>query len=61
MIQKDKIYEALTRVDKNMLKLDTAIDETYKILNSPPKDIKQADLIKNLERFNGNFIIQTEK
>ena len=59
MIQKDKIYEALTRVDKNMLKLDTAIDETYKILNSPPKDFKLADLIKNLERFNGNFIIQT--
>jgi wyosine [tRNA(Phe)-imidazoG37] synthetase (radical SAM superfamily) len=59
MIQKHKVYEALCRVDKNMLKLDTAIEETYKILNSPPKDFSLDKLLINLERFQGNFIIQT--
>jgi wyosine [tRNA(Phe)-imidazoG37] synthetase (radical SAM superfamily) len=59
MIQKDSVYEALCRVDKNMLKLDTAIEETYKILNSPPKDFRMDNLIRNLQRFKGNFIIQT--
>jgi wyosine [tRNA(Phe)-imidazoG37] synthetase (radical SAM superfamily) len=58
-IHKNKVYEALCRVDKNMLKLDTAIEETYITLNSPPKDFSLQQLIKNLERFQGNFIIQT--
>ena len=59
MIQSDKVYEALCKVDKNMLKLDTAIEETYKILNSPPKEFSLQKLIENLQRFKGNFIIQT--
>ena len=59
MIHKNKIFEALSRVDRNMLKLDSAIEETYRLINSPPEDFKLKKLYENLDRFKGNFIIQT--
>ncbi len=59
MIHNDKVFEALSRADRNMLKLDSAIEETFRLINSPPKDFSLEKLIVNLQRFKGNFIIQT--
>jgi wyosine [tRNA(Phe)-imidazoG37] synthetase (radical SAM superfamily) len=58
-ITKPVIKAALLKVDKNILKLDSAIDSTIKILNQPRININVEDLIKNLALFNGKLIIQT--
>jgi wyosine [tRNA(Phe)-imidazoG37] synthetase (radical SAM superfamily) len=58
-ITKPAIKAALLKVDQNILKLDSAINETIRIHNQPNTDIKADELIKNLQQFNGKLIIQT--
>ena len=53
------IKAALLKVDKNILKLDSAFDSTVKIHNQPRVNIKVEELINNLAGFNGKLIIQT--
>lgn len=59
-IGKEKVFETLKKVDNNILKLDSAIIDTVRLLdrpNSPSYSIeKQIELFK---RFDGNFIMQT--
>ena len=59
MIHNNRIFNALKKVEKNILKLDSANEETIKILNKPFTGFNVNDTIKNLKRFNGNFILQT--
>jgi wyosine [tRNA(Phe)-imidazoG37] synthetase (radical SAM superfamily) len=54
-----EIREALLKIDKNILKLDSAIDSTIKIHNQPRSEIVAEELIKSLAAFNGKVIIQT--
>ena len=54
-----KVKEALVKVDRNILKLDTGIEKTYKVLNQPPPGFKLAKIIDNLKLFKKNLIIQT--
>jgi wyosine [tRNA(Phe)-imidazoG37] synthetase (radical SAM superfamily) len=58
-VTKPKIKAALLKVDKNILKLDSAFDSTIEILNQPRIKINVEDLIKELIKFKGNLIIQT--
>ncbi len=53
------IREALLRVDKNILKMDSGFDLTVRVHNQPRVNIKVAELIENLKSFNGQLIIQT--
>lgn len=57
---KQSVFEALQKVDNNILKLDSAILSTVQLLdrpNSPSYTVeKQVDLFK---KFEGNFILQT--
>jgi wyosine [tRNA(Phe)-imidazoG37] synthetase (radical SAM superfamily) len=53
------IKEALLKVDQNILKLDSGFDLTVTVHNQPRVNIKVAELIENLSRFNGQLIIQT--
>ncbi|MDR1882162.1 MAG: radical SAM protein [Prevotella sp.] len=57
---KQKVFDALSKVDHNILKLDSAILDTARLIdrpNSPEYSIeKQIELFK---RFNGDFIMQT--
>ncbi|MBB4037599.1 wyosine [tRNA(Phe)-imidazoG37] synthetase (radical SAM superfamily) [Dysgonomonas hofstadii] len=59
-IDKEKVFETLKKVDNNILKLDSAIIATARLIdrpNAPSYSIeKQIELFK---RFNGNFIMQT--
>jgi len=54
-----KVREALVMVDRNILKLDTGIEKTYKVLNQPPPGFKLTNIIDNLKLFKKNLIIQT--
>lgn len=53
------IKAALLKVDKNILKLDSAFDSTVKIHNQPRVNINVEELINNMVGFNGKLIIQT--
>ena len=59
-IGKEKVFETLKKVDNNILKLDSAILDTVRLIdrpNAPSYSIeKQIELFK---RFDGNFIMQT--
>lgn len=59
-IGKEKVFEALKKVDNNILKLDSAFIDTVRLIdspNSPNYNVeKQVELFK---RFNGDFILQT--
>lgn len=58
-ITQPQIKAALLKVDKNILKLDSAFDSTIKLHNQPRIQINAAELIDNLAGFNGKLIIQT--
>jgi wyosine [tRNA(Phe)-imidazoG37] synthetase (radical SAM superfamily) len=59
MIHKKDIRKALLKVDQNILKLDSAIESTFNLLNQPPKDFSFSRMLDDLKLFDGNFILQT--
>ena len=59
-IHKPQVFRALNKVDNNILKFDSAIDRTMKLMNCPVgKHINVAWFIENLKKFEGKLIIQT--
>jgi len=58
-IKNEAIKAALLKVDKNILKLDSAFDATVKIHNQPKVSPDVKGLIDTLASFNGKVIIQT--
>ncbi len=59
MIDRDSVCRALCRVDNNILKLDSAIDRTMRIINQPRGNRPVAETVELMKRFNGQLIIQT--
>lgn len=59
-IGKQKVFDTLKKVDNNILKLDSAIIDTVRLIDRPNSSEysiqKQIELFK---RFEGNFIMQT--
>lgn len=59
-ITHEDIFNALNKVDNNILKLDAGTDELVRKIDQPiSKSFNLVDLVKQLKRFNGNLIIQT--
>ena len=59
MIWKDEVRTALAKVDNNIQKLDSAKDETVKIINQPQGRYSVAKVIDDMRRFEGEVIVQT--
>ena len=59
MLHKYKVSEALKKIEKNILKLDSANIETIKLLNNPQGHYNLDYIIDNFSKFDGNFILQT--
>jgi wyosine [tRNA(Phe)-imidazoG37] synthetase (radical SAM superfamily) len=59
MLHKSKVFDALLKVDQNIQKLDTGIEETFQRLNQPIGNLTIKKVVKNLEKFKGKVIIQT--
>lgn len=55
----ESVKRALLKVDSNVLKLDSGIEDTYIKLNQPPAGWKLIDIVNNLKSFNGQVIVQT--
>lgn len=55
----NKIFNALSKVDLNILKLDSGYRETNRTINCPLRPFNLDETIENLKKFNGSLIIQT--
>lgn len=53
------VKEALLKIDKNILKLDSAFDLTVRVHNQPRVNVRVKELIENLKDFGGRLLIQT--
>ena len=61
-ISKPDVFKALSKIDNNILKFDSAIDRTYQLVDQPVGNDKNRNvrqIIDELKKFNGNLIIQT--
>ena len=59
MIGKPEVFEALRKVDNPILKLDAPTDELVEKINQPQGTYHLADVVENLKRFEGDFVLQT--
>lgn len=58
-VTRPAVKEALLKVDMNILKLDSAFDDTIAALNQPNGSANAQKLIRDLASFEGRLIIQT--
>jgi len=59
MIRRESVRNALLKVDRNILKLDSAIDPTVRLINQPNALRPVSETIELLKLFKGRLIIQT--
>lgn len=59
MIGREKVRKALMRVDNNILKLDSAFDETVNLIDRPLNGYSIAQTVEWMKHFKGNLIVQT--
>jgi len=59
MLHKPKVVEALKKVDDNILKLDSGLAETIRLLDQPVGKFDLQSVINNIKKFDGESIIQT--
>lgn len=60
MIHKQEVARALLAVDNNILKLDSAVEPTMRLLDRPgDKNFTVEAVVENLKQFAGSGIIQT--
>jgi wyosine [tRNA(Phe)-imidazoG37] synthetase (radical SAM superfamily) len=55
----DRIFGALQKVDKPILKIDSALEPTARLINQPQGRYAVADVVRQLQRFDGRFTLQT--
>lgn len=58
-LHREGVRRALLRVDNNILKLDSAFDQTVRLINNPCGNYSVAEVVKEMKRFEGRLIIQT--
>ncbi|MCL2133066.1 MAG: radical SAM protein [Bacteroidales bacterium] len=58
-IKKKEVFQALQKIDRAILKLDSAFDATARLINCPQNDYSVESTIAALQEFKGKFILQT--
>ena len=56
---REDVFRALKKVDNPILKLDAASDEGAALINRPAGDYHVAEIVRSMERFEGDFVLQT--
>jgi wyosine [tRNA(Phe)-imidazoG37] synthetase (radical SAM superfamily) len=59
MVHSIKVFEALQKVDENILKLDSAFEKTIAIHNNPYQGFSLGKVLEIMKLFKGKLIIQT--
>lgn len=58
-LDKPEVFEALGKIEMNILKLDSTSEQTVKLINQPPPGYRVEQVIEGMMRFHGRFILQT--
>lgn len=58
-LEDEKVFNALCKIDNNCLKLDTMVSRTMRLLNVPAGHCDPERVVRNIEKFNGDCIVQT--
>ncbi len=58
-LHKTHVVKALKKVDQSILKLDTAIEETYQFVNRPSSGTTISKIIDQLKNYGDRLILQT--
>ena len=56
---REDVFQALRKVDNPILKLDAPTDEAAELVNKPVGHYHVADIVRSLQRFEGDFVLQT--
>ena len=59
MIGRKEVSDALKKVDNPILKLDAPTSRLAGIINRPCGNYSVEDVVRNMEAFNGDFVLQT--
>lgn len=59
MLGKERVREALKRIDNPILKIDASTDELISMINKPVGSYRLEDTVAWMKEFNGDFILQT--
>jgi wyosine [tRNA(Phe)-imidazoG37] synthetase (radical SAM superfamily) len=59
MLHKPTVVRALLKVDDNIQKLDSGIEETIRLMDCPSSNFNLTAVVENLKSFQGKVIIQT--
>lgn len=59
MLHKKEIFDAISKVDNNIIKLDGGTSEIINAINKPNISFDVENYIQLLQKFNGDLIIQT--
>lgn len=59
MLGREDVAEALRRVDNPIMKIDASSDELVAMINKPCGAYRLEDVVGNLMKFNGEFVLQT--
>ena len=60
MLHKEEVFEALNKIEDNILKLDSVLDSRIRQINAPNiPSFTFEKVLNQLSRFEGNLIIQT--
>ena len=59
LINKPKIFDALQKIDNNILKLDSGIEDTINLISQPVTKFSLEKTIENLRQFKGELTVQT--
>ena len=56
---RESVFQALRKVDNPILKLDAPTDAGAALVNQPVGGYHVADIVRDLARFEGDFVLQT--
>ena len=59
MIGDPSVFNALLKIDNNILKLDAGSERIFQLMNNPLVTVKFREMIEHLKRFEGKVIIQS--
>lgn len=59
MLHHESVFNALAKIEKSILKLDSAIESTIKKINRPPDNFDFKRMIESLKKFHSKLILQT--
>ena len=59
LVHRSQVFNALRKVDRAILKLDSAIDETARLMDNPQFPYSVEKIIEHFKAFNGDMTLQT--